>query len=67
TLLGAAGVLVVCGVSAGALALGVAAAALVAAIAIQRRAFGGRTGDTLGATGKLVEVATLVALAGAWS
>jgi adenosylcobinamide-GDP ribazoletransferase len=67
TLLGAAGVLVVCGAAAGALALGVAAAALVAAIAIQRRAFGGRTGDTLGATGKLVEVATLVALAGAWA
>jgi adenosylcobinamide-GDP ribazoletransferase len=65
--LGAAGVLAVCGAPAGALAIGVAAAALAAALAIQLRAFGGRTGDTLGATGKLVEVATLVALAGAWS
>jgi adenosylcobinamide-GDP ribazoletransferase len=67
TALGAVGVVVVCGPAAGALALGVAGAALAAAIAIQLRAFGGRTGDTLGATGKLVEVATLVALAGAWS
>jgi adenosylcobinamide-GDP ribazoletransferase len=41
--------------------------ALVAAVAIQRRAFAGRTGDTLGATGKLVEITVLVALSGAWS
>jgi adenosylcobinamide-GDP ribazoletransferase len=48
-------------------ALAAAAVALLAALAVQARAFGGRTGDTLGATGKLVEVAVLVALSGAWS
>ncbi|HEY6760172.1 MAG TPA: adenosylcobinamide-GDP ribazoletransferase [Baekduia sp.] len=48
-------------------ALAAAAAAVIVALAIQRRAFGGRTGDTLGATGKLVEVAVLIALSGAWS
>jgi adenosylcobinamide-GDP ribazoletransferase len=60
-------VLVASGWGAGALALGVAAVVLAAALAVQARVFGGRTGDTLGATGKLVEVATLVALAGAWA
>jgi adenosylcobinamide-GDP ribazoletransferase len=50
-----------------ALALAAAAVALLTALAVQARAFGGRTGDTLGATGKLVEVAVLVALSGAWS
>jgi adenosylcobinamide-GDP ribazoletransferase len=44
-----------------------AAVTLLAAVAVQARAFGGRTGDTLGATGKVVEVAVLVALSGAWS
>jgi adenosylcobinamide-GDP ribazoletransferase len=42
-------------------------AATLAAALLQARTFGGRTGDTLGATGKLVEVAALVALSGAWS
>jgi adenosylcobinamide-GDP ribazoletransferase len=60
----AAATLVVAGTP---LSLAVAAAALLAALLVQRRAFGGRTGDTLGATGKLVEVAVLVALSGAWS
>jgi adenosylcobinamide-GDP ribazoletransferase len=41
--------------------------ALAVALVVQAHAFGGRTGDTLGATGKLVEVAVLVALAGAWA
>jgi adenosylcobinamide-GDP ribazoletransferase len=50
-----------------ALALAAAAVALLVALAVQHRAFGGRTGDTLGASGKLVEVAALVALSGAWS
>lgn len=63
TLLGAA-VLVVAGTP---VALLAAVVALLAALAIQRRAFGGRTGDTLGATGKLVEVVVLIALSGAWS
>ncbi|HWI71118.1 MAG TPA: adenosylcobinamide-GDP ribazoletransferase [Baekduia sp.] len=61
------GVLAVCGVADGTLTLGVAALTTLAALAIQHRAFGGRTGDTLGATGKLVEVAALVALSGAWA
>jgi adenosylcobinamide-GDP ribazoletransferase len=67
TVLGVVGVLLACGPGDGAVALAVTAAALAVALAIQLRAFGGRTGDTLGATGKLVEVAVLVALAGAWS
>jgi adenosylcobinamide-GDP ribazoletransferase len=50
-----------------AVALAAAAAALLVALAVQHRAFGGRTGDTLGASGKLVEIAALVALSGAWS
>jgi adenosylcobinamide-GDP ribazoletransferase len=67
TVLSVVGVLAACGLADGGLVLGVAALAFAAALAVQVRAFGGRTGDTLGATGKLVEVATLVALAGAWS
>jgi adenosylcobinamide-GDP ribazoletransferase len=67
TTLGVVGVLLACGPVDGAIALAAGAAALTAALAVQVRAFGGRTGDTLGATGKLVEVATLIALAGAWS
>lgn len=49
------------------IALAAAVPALLVALAVQRRAFGGRTGDTLGATGKLVEIAALVALSGAWA
>jgi adenosylcobinamide-GDP ribazoletransferase len=67
TALGAAGALVACGARDGVTVLAAGAAALLVALAVQRRAFGGRTGDTLGATGKLVEVAALVALSGAWS
>jgi adenosylcobinamide-GDP ribazoletransferase len=67
TALAVAGVVAACGVVDGGIALGAAAVAVGAALAIQARAFGGRTGDTLGATGKLVEVALLVALSGAWA
>ncbi|MCW2995111.1 MAG: adenosylcobinamide-GDP ribazoletransferase, partial [Conexibacter sp.] len=49
------------------IALPVALAVVAFAAALQLRVFGGRTGDTLGATGKLVEVAALVVLSGAWS
>jgi adenosylcobinamide-GDP ribazoletransferase len=49
------------------IALPVAAVVAALAVALQARVFGGRTGDTLGASGKLVEVAALVALSGAWS
>jgi adenosylcobinamide-GDP ribazoletransferase len=67
-----AGVAVLAGVACAlvlhaAVAPAAAAVALLVALAIQHRAFGGRTGDTLGATGKLVEISTLVALSGAWS
>jgi adenosylcobinamide-GDP ribazoletransferase len=60
-------VLAVAGLRDGAivLAAGVVAAALAGVV--QLRTFGGRTGDTLGAVGKLVEVAALVILSGAWS
>ena len=65
---GAAGTAAAVGAWAGGVvAIGTAAVALALALAVQARAFGGRTGDTLGATGKLVEVAVLVALAGAWA
>jgi adenosylcobinamide-GDP ribazoletransferase len=54
------------GVVAGAIALG--AGALVAALSVvfARRMFGGRTGDTLGATAAVTEVAVCVALLAAW-
>jgi adenosylcobinamide-GDP ribazoletransferase len=67
SVLAVGGVLAVAGVRDGGLAL--AAGVVVASLAgaMQARVFGGRTGDTLGATGKLVEVAALVALSGAWS
>jgi adenosylcobinamide-GDP ribazoletransferase len=65
--LGVAGAIAAAGnAAAAAVALATAAVLLGVAVAIQARAFGGRTGDTLGATGKLVEVGVLVALAGAW-
>jgi adenosylcobinamide-GDP ribazoletransferase len=67
TALGVGGALVACGARDGAVVLAACAAALLVALAVQQRALGGRTGDTLGATGKLVEVAALVALSGAWS
>jgi adenosylcobinamide-GDP ribazoletransferase len=51
----------------GAIALGAAALATAVATLVVRRALGGVTGDTLGATGKLVELATLVALVAAWT
>jgi adenosylcobinamide-GDP ribazoletransferase len=51
----------------GGLALGVAALVTAAMIAVVRRSLGGSTGDTFGATGKLVELAALAALAAAWS
>jgi adenosylcobinamide-GDP ribazoletransferase len=62
-----AGVLAVAGMRDGAVALAVGVVVAALAGLVQLRTFGGRTGDTLGAAGKLVEVATLVALAGAWS
>ena len=50
-----------------ALALAAAALAVVAATAWARRALGGRTGDTLGATIALTELAVVVALGASWS
>lgn len=62
-----AGVLVVAGVGDGAVALAVGVIVALLVGVVQLRVFGGRTGDTLGAAGKLVEVAVLVALSGAWA
>jgi adenosylcobinamide-GDP ribazoletransferase len=62
-----AAVLTVAGVQDGAVALAAGATVALLAGVVQLRTFGGRTGDTLGAVGKLVEVAALVALSGAWS
>ncbi|MDW5598370.1 adenosylcobinamide-GDP ribazoletransferase [Conexibacter stalactiti] len=49
------------------LALAAAALATAAVTAWSRRTLGGRTGDTLGATVALTEVAVLLALAAAWT
>jgi adenosylcobinamide-GDP ribazoletransferase len=51
---------------AGAIALGAAALTTAGAAVVVRRTLGGSTGDTFGATGKLVELAVLVALVAAW-
>jgi adenosylcobinamide-GDP ribazoletransferase len=51
----------------GALALLAAVLATVLAIAVVRRTLGGATGDTYGATGKLVELAVLAVLSAAWT
>jgi adenosylcobinamide-GDP ribazoletransferase len=55
------------GPEAGALVWGAASAVTLGAGVLAQRAFGGATGDTYGATNKLVEGAVLVFLAGAWT
>jgi adenosylcobinamide-GDP ribazoletransferase len=52
---------------AGALALVVAAITTVLTILVIRRMLGGSTGDTFGATGKIVELTVLVTLVAVWS
>lgn len=66
TLAAAAAVLALGWWAAGALALATGALVTGAATRAATRAFGGTTGDTFGATGKLVEVATFVVFAAAW-
>ncbi len=53
--------------AAGAVALGVAALLIVAAIPLLRRALGGATGDTFGALTKVVELACYAALVAMWN
>lgn len=60
------GALAVCGPLAGAAALVTAALVVVLSAAFARRTLGGRTGDTLGATVAIVEVAVCVVLLGVW-
>ena len=66
TVASVAGALAICGLAAGAAALG--GVLLVAALttAGSRRTLGGRTGDTLGATIAIAEVAACVALLAVW-
>lgn len=55
------------GLQAGAIAAGVAVAVTVACGLAARHVLGGVTGDTFGATAKLVELASYAALAAAWA
>jgi adenosylcobinamide-GDP ribazoletransferase len=50
----------------GGVAVGVAAAVALLSVAVARRAVGGSTGDTLGATAAVAEVLVCVALAATW-
>jgi adenosylcobinamide-GDP ribazoletransferase len=67
TVVCAAATLAVAGPGPGAVALATAAVVTVAWLALVRRAFGGQTGDTLGAGAKLVELAVPVALLAVWA
>lgn len=58
--------LVACGPLPGLAALGAALASALASSALARRLLGGRTGDTLGATVALAEVAVVLALLAIW-
>jgi adenosylcobinamide-GDP ribazoletransferase len=58
--------LTVGGLAPGAAAIGIAAILAALSAAFARRMLGGRTGDTLGATVALAEVAVCVVLLGAW-
>lgn len=54
------------GLAPGAAAIGTGAAVAALSVAFARRMLGGRTGDTLGATVAIAEVAVCVVLVGAW-
>jgi len=58
--------LAICGLVAGAAAIGVSALVCALSVAFARRTLGGRTGDTLGATVAIAEVAVCVVLLGVW-
>ena len=66
TALAAAAALLACDPLPGLAALAAAALAALAVTALARRLLGGRTGDTLGATVALAEVAALLTLVGVW-
>jgi adenosylcobinamide-GDP ribazoletransferase len=66
TLAAAAAALAICGLGGGAAALGTAFLVAVLATMGARRAVAGRTGDTLGATVAITEVAACVALLAVW-
>jgi len=66
TLTAAAAALVAVGPLRGLLAIAAAALVALASVGWARRALGGRTGDTLGATIALTELAVVVALAASW-
>ena len=56
----------ICGLVAGAAAIVAATAAAALSVVYARRMLGGRTGDTLGATVAIAEVAVCVVLLGVW-
>lgn len=58
--------LAICGLLAGAAALGAGALVCALSVAFARRTLDGRTGDTLGATVAIAEVAVCVVLLGVW-
>jgi adenosylcobinamide-GDP ribazoletransferase len=66
SLYAAALVLLAAGLGPGLIALAVGAAICALAAVLTLRIFGGVSGDTFGATNKVVEVATYAVLAGAW-
>jgi adenosylcobinamide-GDP ribazoletransferase len=58
--------LAICGLAPGAAAIGASAVVAALSVVFARRTLGGRTGDTLGATVAIAEVAVLVVLLGVW-
>jgi adenosylcobinamide-GDP ribazoletransferase len=66
TVASVAGALAICGWGAGAAALGGVLLVVALTTAGARRTLGGRTGDTLGATVAIAEVAACVALLAVW-
>ncbi len=66
TLLAAIAALAICGPLAGAAAIATAAVVVLLSAAFAQRTLGGRTGDTLGATVAIAEVAVCVVLLGVW-
>ena len=58
--------LAICGLVAGAAAIVAATAVAALSVMYARRMLGGRTGDTLGATVAIAEVAVCVVVLGVW-
>jgi len=66
TVMAVAAAFAICGLGAGAAAILTAALAAALSVAFARRMLGGRTGDTLGATVAITELAVCVVLLGVW-